>query len=97
MEMNGQLHVPAALSPGEIAAGTHWLGGWVSPRAGLDAVEKGKILTLPGFEPGPSSPSLYRVSYPDSSIFKVEFRSFAFISVLYFLFLALFNNAFSAE
>jgi hypothetical protein len=27
-------------TPGEIAAGTHWLGGWVDPRAGLDDVEK---------------------------------------------------------
>jgi hypothetical protein len=32
----------------------------VSPRAGLDAVEKIKILPLPGIEPRPSSPWLYR-------------------------------------
>jgi hypothetical protein len=24
---------------GERAPGTHWIGGWVGPRAGLDAVE----------------------------------------------------------
>jgi hypothetical protein len=30
----------------------------VGPRTGLDAVEKRKILPLPGIEPRPSSPSL---------------------------------------
>jgi hypothetical protein len=29
--------------PRERAPGTHWIGSWVGPRAGLDAVEKGKI------------------------------------------------------
>jgi hypothetical protein len=24
---------------GEIAPGTHWIGGWVGPKAGLDAVK----------------------------------------------------------
>jgi hypothetical protein len=37
-------------TPGERAPGTHWIGGWVGPRAGLDDVEKGKFLTLPGLE-----------------------------------------------
>jgi hypothetical protein len=33
------------------ALGTHWIGGWVGPSAGLDAVEKRKIpQTLPGLE-----------------------------------------------
>jgi hypothetical protein len=27
-------------TPGEIAPGTHWRGGWVDPRAGLDGMEK---------------------------------------------------------
>jgi hypothetical protein len=40
MEVSGQLHAPAVLPPGEGAPGTHWIGGWVDPRAGLDAVEK---------------------------------------------------------
>jgi hypothetical protein len=26
-------------TPGESAPGTHWIEGWVSPRAGLDDVE----------------------------------------------------------
>jgi hypothetical protein len=36
--------------PGEIAPGTHWIGGWVGPRTGLDDVEKTKILPLSGLE-----------------------------------------------
>jgi hypothetical protein len=39
----------------ERAPGTHWIGGWVGPRAGLDAVVKRKI------------PSHCRVSNPQSS------------------------------
>jgi hypothetical protein len=31
---------------GESAPGTRWIGGWVDPRAGLDAVPKIKILCL---------------------------------------------------
>jgi len=33
--------------------GTHFTGGWVDPRAGLDG---GKISSPPGFDPGPSGP-----------------------------------------
>jgi hypothetical protein len=33
MEVSGELH----------AHGTRWIGGWVGPRAGLDAVEKRDI------------------------------------------------------
>jgi hypothetical protein len=40
---------PGRFTPGEGAPGTHW-GGWVGPRAGLDDVEKRKLLTLPGLE-----------------------------------------------
>jgi hypothetical protein len=36
MEMSGQLHSPAR---GERIRGTHWIGGWVGPKAGLDAVQ----------------------------------------------------------
>jgi hypothetical protein len=47
LEVSGQLHAPAALSRGERAPGTHWIGGWVDLRAGLDDLEKKKFLTLP--------------------------------------------------
>jgi hypothetical protein len=36
--------------PGRFTPGTHWIGGWVDPRAGMDNVEKRKFLTLPGLE-----------------------------------------------
>jgi hypothetical protein len=39
----------------ERAAGTHWIGGWVDPRAGLDDKENGKFLTLPELELRPFS------------------------------------------
>jgi hypothetical protein len=48
--VSGQLHVPAALPPGEKDPDTHWIGGWVDPRAGLDDLEKRKFLTPPGLE-----------------------------------------------
>jgi hypothetical protein len=38
------------LTPGERARCTHWVGGGVDPRAGLDDVEKRKFFTLPGLE-----------------------------------------------
>jgi hypothetical protein len=34
--VSGQCHAPAALYPQKTTAGTHWIGGWVSLRAGLD-------------------------------------------------------------
>jgi hypothetical protein len=37
---------------GERVPGTHWIGSWVVPRAGLDAVEYRKILLLLGMNPG---------------------------------------------
>jgi hypothetical protein len=43
MEVSDQLHAPAALPRRERAPSTHWIGGWVGPRAVLDAVVKRKI------------------------------------------------------
>jgi hypothetical protein len=64
---------PDRFTPGETAPGTLWIGGWVDPRAGLDDVEKGKFLTLPGFElrllgRSARTQSLYRLRYPGSFI-----------------------------
>jgi hypothetical protein len=63
---------PGRLNPGERAPGTHWIGGWVDPRAdlrtSLDDLAKRKLLTLPGSELRPlsrpaRSQSLYRLRY----------------------------------
>jgi hypothetical protein len=44
MGVNGQRHAPAArFIPGEKTPGTHWIGGWVGLRAGLDAGARRKI------------------------------------------------------
>jgi hypothetical protein len=48
--VSGQLHAPGRFTPRERAPGTHWIGGWVDPRGGLDAVEKRKFLPPPGLE-----------------------------------------------
>jgi hypothetical protein len=39
---------PGRFTPGERAPGTHWIGGWVDLRAGLDDLEKIQFFTLPG-------------------------------------------------
>jgi hypothetical protein len=53
--------LPGRLTPGERSSGTRYIEGWVGSRVGFDAVDKRKILPLPGFEPRPSSLSLYRL------------------------------------
>jgi hypothetical protein len=37
---------PGRFIPREKAPGTHWIGGWVGPRAVLDAAVKKKIFSL---------------------------------------------------
>ena len=61
--VRGQRHALAALYPRE-RPGTHFTGGWVGPRTGLDRC--GKISPPPGFDPWtvqPVAQSLYRLSY----------------------------------
>jgi hypothetical protein len=41
---------PGRFTPGERAPGTHWIGGWVGPRAGLDDAEIRKVLPLRGLK-----------------------------------------------
>jgi hypothetical protein len=42
--VSGQLHDPAVYPRGK-GPGTHWIGGWVGSKTGLDDVEKRKFLT----------------------------------------------------
>jgi hypothetical protein len=62
---------PGRFTPGGSAPGTHWRGGLVDPRAGLDDLERIKFFTLPVLELRPlgrqdCSQSLYRLRYPGS-------------------------------
>jgi len=50
--VSGQQHASVGLYARE-RLGTHFTGGWVGPRAGLDGR---KISSPPEFDPGPSSP-----------------------------------------
>jgi hypothetical protein len=61
-----------SFTPGERAPGTHWIGGWVDPRASLDDVEKRLFLTLSGLE---LQPILGRPARSQSAVKKVEFIS----------------------
>jgi hypothetical protein len=69
MEVSGQLHAPDALPPEKEPPGTHWIGDWVGPRAGLDVVSKRKIPSPPmGVELRSSdrpARSQYRLSYAE--------------------------------
>jgi hypothetical protein len=81
--VNVLIHVLLTLAPlagewsasvsGRFIPGTHWIGGWVVPRAGLDDVEKRKLLISPGLELRPlgrpvCSQALYRLRYPGSQM-----------------------------
>jgi hypothetical protein len=46
---------PDRFTAGEISPCTHWIGGWVDPRAGLKAVVKRKT-TFPSRESNPGHP-----------------------------------------
>jgi hypothetical protein len=57
----------------ERAPGTHWIGGWVGPRADVDDMNKWKFLTLPRLELWPLGrptlrQSLYWLSYRGSCV-----------------------------
>jgi hypothetical protein len=70
--MSGQVHAPAALPPAKEPR-THWIGGWVDPRTGVDDVERRQILLLPGLKLRPLGrpahrQSLYRLRYSGSDL-----------------------------
>jgi hypothetical protein len=73
--------LPSRFTPRGRAPGTHCIGGWLGPRAGLDDVEKRKFLTLPGHELRPLGrparrQSLYRLRYLGFSSLQIfSFRS----------------------
>ena len=58
MWVGSQRHTPAALPSGN-GPGTHCIGGWVGPRAGLDLCGKSRIYR--DSLPGPFSPKKYNI------------------------------------
>jgi hypothetical protein len=66
---------PGRFTPRERAPGTHCIGGWVGPRAVLDAVVKRKIPS-PRRKSNPDrparSPALYQLSYHGSYFYNVD-------------------------
>jgi hypothetical protein len=42
--------------PSRFTPVTHWIRGCVGPRTGLDAMQKRKVVSLPGIEPLLSTP-----------------------------------------
>jgi hypothetical protein len=65
MEVSGQLHGPAALTPGKATPLPWGPAGWVRPRADLDAMQQ-RTISCRESNTGSwaSSPALYRLSYP---------------------------------
>jgi hypothetical protein len=61
-------------TPGERAPGTHWIGGWIGLRTGLDAVEKRKI-SCPYWESNPNSSAVQSIAIP------IELPSFSYIGI----------------
>jgi hypothetical protein len=65
MDVGFQLHAPAALPLGK-RPGTHFIGGWVGPRAGQDGCRKSRPLPTGIRFPDRPAPknSLYWLSAP---------------------------------
>jgi hypothetical protein len=76
---------PVRFTPEGRAPGTHWVGGWVGPRIGLDDLGNRKILPLAGLEIRPLcspalSQSLYLLHYPGSSFLHCETKLMCTVS-----------------
>jgi hypothetical protein len=56
--------LPGRFTHRERALGTHWVGGWVAPRADLDAMVKGKI-SSPLRESNPRTPIVQPIAHTD--------------------------------
>jgi hypothetical protein len=55
--------MPLRLQPGGREPGTHYIAGWLSPRAGLESMKKGESLALVR-ESNPSRPACGLVAVP---------------------------------
>jgi hypothetical protein len=50
LELSGQLHAQVAFTPGKRSSGAHSIGNWLDAIAGVDDLEKRKLLVLLEFE-----------------------------------------------
>jgi hypothetical protein len=71
---------PGHFTPEERAPGTHLIGGWVNPRAGLEDVVKTTILRPAGLELRPlgrpaRSQSLCRLRYSGSYLYLITIEN----------------------
>jgi hypothetical protein len=85
---------PRCFTPGKRAPGTHLIGGWVGPIAGLDDVENITFLTLPGLEHRPlrrpaRSQSLYQQRYPGSSVVHITSLNILRINIYLSIYLSM--------
>jgi hypothetical protein len=69
MDVSGQVHAPAAIPRWRDPPRTHWIGGWMGPRAGLDTVAKRKIPS-PCRESNPDRPAHRLVAISTRGNFK---------------------------
>ena len=63
MGVCGQRHAPGRFTPRE-RPGTHCIGGWMDPRAGLERCGKSRSTGIRTPDRPARSESLYRLSYP---------------------------------
>jgi hypothetical protein len=54
--------------PCRFTPGTHWIGSWVDPRAGLDNLERRKFLPPPGLNSDPSVVQPVVSAYTDCAV-----------------------------
>jgi hypothetical protein len=79
---------PRSLYPTEMFPDTHWIGGWVGPRAGLDAVVERKIpIRCRDLNPRSSSlsPSPIPLSYSGS-------QTYIYVSLCVYMYIYILNN-----
>jgi hypothetical protein len=65
---SGQIQAQAALPTGKRAPDTHFIGGCVDPRTGLENVERGEILSLSEFNSHPSAVQFVASPFTDHAI-----------------------------
>jgi len=82
MGVGGQRHASAALYPRE-RPGTHWTGGWVSPRVGLEGCGKSAPTGIQSPDRSVRSEPLYRLNYPGPQINKGTVFKFLLIKCLF--------------